>query len=53
MVFFSTCFITALSLRFLLAAENAKRESVYGPPDVIHGLADLTDIENTSFRYQL
>lgn len=53
MAFFSACFVTALGLRFLLVLENKKRDMLYGPPDILRGLEDMTDRENNSFRYQL
>ncbi|KAL2194635.1 major facilitator superfamily domain-containing protein [Corynascus similis CBS 632.67] len=53
MICFVVCCFCAEILRFLLARENKKREAQYGPPDDAHGLEDLTDKENKSFRYHL
>lgn len=53
MVCFAICVVVALGLRFALARENAKREAEHGSPEVIHGLEDMTDGENKSFRYNL
>ncbi|KPA36847.1 allantoate permease [Fusarium langsethiae] len=53
MICFAVCVVAALGLRFLLERENKQRELNYGPPDVSHGLEDLTDRENKSFRYNL
>jgi hypothetical protein len=53
MICFVVCFFCAEILRFFLARENKKREEQFGPPDDAHGLEDLTDKENKSFRYHL
>ncbi|KAL2145267.1 hypothetical protein VTI28DRAFT_7635 [Corynascus sepedonium] len=53
MICFVVCCLCAEILRFLLARENKRREAQYGPPDDAHGLEDLTDKENKSFRYHL
>ncbi|KAF5006339.1 hypothetical protein FDECE_7267 [Fusarium decemcellulare] len=53
MICFAICIFAAIALRWELDRENKKRDSVYGPPDVAHGLEDLTDHENKSFRYKL
>ncbi|KAI9149877.1 Thiamine pathway transporter THI73 [Paramyrothecium foliicola] len=53
MICFVICLVAAEGLRILLDKENKKREARYGPPNNIHGLEDLTDHENKSFRYQL
>ena len=37
----------------MLARENKYRAETYGVPEVSHGLEDLTDKENKSFRYNL
>ncbi|KXX81879.1 Thiamine pathway transporter THI73 [Madurella mycetomatis] len=53
LICFVVCFFCAEILRFFLARENKKREDQYGSPDDVHGLEDLTDRENKSFRYRL
>ncbi|KAG6039309.1 hypothetical protein E4U41_002978 [Claviceps citrina] len=53
MMCFTLCFSTALALRYMLASENQRRERDFGPPETSHGLQDLTDRENKSFRYNL
>ncbi|KAG6316767.1 hypothetical protein E4U22_006843 [Claviceps purpurea] len=53
MICFSICFTTALTLRFTLVRENQRRDRDFGPPTTSHGLEDLTDRENKSFRYNL
>ncbi|KAG6029376.1 hypothetical protein E4U19_000984 [Claviceps sp. Clav32 group G5] len=53
MICFSICFTTALALRFMLVRENERRDRDFGPPTTSHGLEDLTDRENKSFRYNL
>ncbi|KAG5997355.1 hypothetical protein E4U43_002646 [Claviceps pusilla] len=53
MICFAVCFATALALRAMLVRENNRREREFGPPETSHGLQDLTDRENTSFRYNL
>ncbi|GJN73281.1 MFS transporter [Purpureocillium lilacinum] len=53
MICFVVCVAVAMLLRFLLARENARRDREYGAPNIIHGLEDLTDKENKSFRYNL
>ncbi len=53
MICFAICFVSAEVLRFFLARENRKRDEQYGEPDDAHGLEDLTDKENKSFRYHL
>ncbi|POR36558.1 Uncharacterized protein TPAR_03215 [Tolypocladium paradoxum] len=46
MVCFAICVVLALGLRSSLARENAKREAENGPPEIVHGLEDMTDGEN-------
>lgn len=53
LICFVICFFCAEMLRFFLARENRKRDDRYGAPDDAHGLEDLTDRENKSFRYRL
>jgi hypothetical protein len=43
----------SLVLRFFLARKNKVRDEKYGPPQFQHGLDDLTDKENKSFRWVL
>lgn len=49
----AACVVTALVLRLHLARENKKRDRLYGPAGMAHGLDDLTDRENKDFRYCL
>lgn len=37
----------------MLVRENERRDRDFGPPTTSHGLEDLTDRENKSFRYNL
>jgi hypothetical protein len=53
MICFVVCFFASEIVRFFLARENKKRDAQYGEPDDVHGLEDLTDKENKSFRYHL
>ncbi|KAF7553038.1 hypothetical protein G7Z17_g3890 [Cylindrodendrum hubeiense] len=53
MICFVICIFVALCLRWKLARENASRDREYGAPELSHGLEDLTDRENKSFRYNL
>ncbi|KAH7145438.1 major facilitator superfamily domain-containing protein [Dactylonectria estremocensis] len=53
MICFVICIFVAFLLRWLLARENARRDQEYGVPEMSHGLEDLTDRENKSFRYNL
>ena len=53
MICFAVCVVVALALRFALARENARRDREYGAPETLHGLEDMTDGENKSFRYNL
>ncbi|KAF9894176.1 hypothetical protein FE257_009149 [Aspergillus nanangensis] len=53
MVCFAVCAGVALALRVILVRENARRDREYGAPDTLHGLENLTDKENKSFRYNL
>ncbi|KAL3429079.1 major facilitator superfamily domain-containing protein [Aspergillus tetrazonus] len=50
---FAICFVLAQVFRALMLAQNKRRNSKYGPPTQEHGLEDLTDRENKSFRYPL
>ncbi|KAK7969901.1 major facilitator superfamily domain-containing protein [Apiospora saccharicola] len=52
-VCFAVCCVLGQVIRFLLARENKRRDAKYGPPEWSHGLEDLTDRENKSFRYTL
>ncbi|KAG5790461.1 hypothetical protein H9Q69_010470 [Fusarium xylarioides] len=53
MICFTVCVFAALALRWLFDRENKHRDTTYGSPDLSHGLEDLTDRENKSFRYRL
>ncbi|KAF4502418.1 allantoate permease [Fusarium agapanthi] len=53
MICFAVCVFAALALRWALTRENKHRDTAYGSPDHSHGLEDLTDRENNSFRYNL
>ncbi|KAM5350664.1 hypothetical protein ACJ41O_007169 [Fusarium nematophilum] len=53
MICFAICVGVSLVLRLVLARENSNRDRLYGPPDASHGLEDMTDKENQSFRYNL
>lgn len=53
MICFAVCVFAAFALRWLLDRENKHRDSAYGAPELSHGLEDLTDRENKSFRYRL
>ncbi|KAL4915269.1 major facilitator superfamily domain-containing protein [Aspergillus aurantiobrunneus] len=50
---FAICFVLAQVFRAMMYAQNKRRDSKYGPPTREHGLEDLTDAENKSFRYPL
>lgn len=52
-VCFAVCCVLGQVIRFLLARENERRNVKYGAPEWSHGLEDLTDRENKSFRYTL
>ena len=43
--------VLALSLRVLLSRRNKKRDEKYGEPSTQHGLEDMTDRQNKSFRW--
>ncbi|KAH6982676.1 major facilitator superfamily domain-containing protein [Ilyonectria destructans] len=53
MICFAVCVFVSLGLRFMLARENKTRDRLYGAPEISHGLEDMTDCENKSFRYNL
>lgn len=53
MICFVVCMFLSTWLRWRLVKENAARDREYGQPDVSHGLEDMTDRENKSFRYNL
>ncbi|KAL6898693.1 major facilitator superfamily domain-containing protein [Trichoderma evansii] len=53
MICFAICFFLAQAVRFGLKRENENRTNSYGPPTFEKGLEDLSDKENTSFRYTL
>jgi hypothetical protein len=53
MICFAVCVFVGIGLRVLLDRENKKRDADYGSPELTHGLEDLTDRENKSFRYHL
>ncbi|KAI9367338.1 major facilitator superfamily domain-containing protein [Aspergillus egyptiacus] len=50
---FAICLVMAQAFRALMDAQNRRRDRTYGLPTGEHGLDDLTDGENTSFRYAL
>lgn len=50
---FGICFVMAQVFRALMYAQNRRRDSKYGLPTGEHGLDELTDGENKSFRYPL
>lgn len=52
-VCFVACCVLGQVVRLVLARENQRRDEQYGPPDWQHGLEDITDRENKSFRYPL
>ncbi|KAM6513018.1 hypothetical protein FSOLCH5_010714 [Fusarium solani] len=53
MICFAICVGVSLALRVMLARENSSRDRQYGQPELSHGLEDMTDKENKSFRYNL
>lgn len=53
MICFVACIFVSFVLRWKLASENASRDREYGQPELSHGLEDMTDRENKSFRYNL
>lgn len=53
LVCFAVCFFLAQVVRFMLDRENKNRTKLYGPPTFDKALEDLSDKENTSFRYAL
>ncbi|KAH7189869.1 MFS transporter [Fusarium oxysporum] len=53
MICFTICVFAAFALRWLFDRENKHRDTTYGSPNLSHGLEDLTDRENKSFRYRL
>jgi len=53
LIFFVIAMLVAELLRFYLDVQNRKRDEKYGAPTTEHGLEDLTDHENKSFRYSL
>ncbi|KAF4986112.1 hypothetical protein F66182_16858 [Fusarium sp. NRRL 66182] len=50
---FSICAILAQVFRFAMVTQNRMRDQKYGEPTAEHGLEDLTDKENKSFRYHV
>ncbi|OGE49565.1 hypothetical protein PENARI_c020G08328 [Penicillium arizonense] len=50
---FGICFVLAQVFRVLIRAQNKRRDRQYGVPTSEHGLEDLTDGMNKSFRYPL
>ncbi|KAL4805381.1 major facilitator superfamily domain-containing protein [Aspergillus unguis] len=50
---YGICFVLAQVFRGLMLAQNKRRDREYGVPSREHGLEDLTDGENKSFRYPL
>ncbi|KAM5358994.1 hypothetical protein ACJZ2D_014819 [Fusarium nematophilum] len=53
LVCFATLLTISIILRLLLSRRNAGRNEKYGEPEFQHGLEDVTDKENKSFRYTL
>jgi hypothetical protein len=53
MICFAICFVAAFCLRWFIYRENLSRDRDFGVPEVSHGLEDMTDRENKSFRYNL
>lgn len=53
MICFAICFFAAFCLRWVIYRENYSRDREFGFPEVSHGLEDMTDRENKSFRYNL
>lgn len=53
LVCFVALFCISIILRFFLARRNAARDAKYGEPDFTHGLEDVTDKQNKSFRWKL
>ncbi|KAJ4226413.1 hypothetical protein NW759_005000 [Fusarium solani] len=53
LICFATLCVISLGLRLLLARRNAGRDAKYGAPEFQHGLDDITDKENKSFRWTL
>jgi len=45
--------VMSVVARLVLARENARRDREYGASGNEHALEDLTDRENTNFRYAL
>lgn len=41
----------AQGLRVILSRRNRRRDEKYGEPQYQHGLEDMTDRENKSFRW--
>lgn len=50
---FGVCFVLAQVFRALMLVQNKRRDREYGAPTSEHGLEDLTDGVNKSFRYSL
>jgi hypothetical protein len=50
---FGICFVLAQVFRALMLVQNKRRDREYGAPTSEHGLEDLTDGVNKSFRYPL
>ncbi|SPO04690.1 related to allantoate permease [Cephalotrichum gorgonifer] len=51
LICFAVQFVIALGLRVLLMRRNKNRDVKYGRPEFQHGLEDVTDKQNKSFRY--
>ncbi|RAH75415.1 putative MFS transporter [Aspergillus aculeatinus CBS 121060] len=50
---FAICCVLAQVFRALMYTQSKRRDAKYGAPSGEHGLDDLTDGENKSFRYPL
>lgn len=48
---FAAIVVIALGLRFMLSRRNNRRDKKYGAPQFQHGLEDMTDKQNKSFRW--
>jgi hypothetical protein len=53
LICFAICFFLAQVVRVMLDIENKNRTKLYGQPTFDKALEDLSDKENTSFRYAL
>lgn len=51
LIFFAVLIVLAQGLRFMLSRRNKRRNEKYGEPETQHGLDDMTDRQNKSFRW--